>query len=117
MLRPVSRMVILTSVELNGELMQETNQIWHWNELEAIFYFVLITIKGFFNFSICLKHKEENNTNKNLFWAPSIIRCGVLSQLYSSNNLEYLEGFPFWNSEVIWTKLSSRYQTPYHSLS
>ena len=78
MLRPVSRMVILASVELNGELMQEIHQIWHWNELEAIFYFVLIAIKGVFNFSVSLKHKEQNNTNKNLFWAPSIIKCDVL---------------------------------------
>ena len=38
-------MVILASVEVSGELMQ------HWNELEAILYFVLITIKGVFNFA------------------------------------------------------------------
>ena len=49
MLLPVSRMVILASVELSGELMQEIHQIWHWNELEAILYFVFITIKGVFN--------------------------------------------------------------------
>ena len=52
MLLPVSRMVILASVELSGELMQEIHQIWHWNELKVILYFVLITIKGIFNFSI-----------------------------------------------------------------
>ena len=36
MLVPVSGMVILTSVELSGELMQEIHQILHWNELETI---------------------------------------------------------------------------------
>ena len=51
MLVPVSQMVILASVELSGELMQEIQQIWHWNELETNLYFVLITIKGIFNFS------------------------------------------------------------------
>ena len=51
MLVPVSRMVILAFVELSGELMQNIYQIWHWNELETNFYFVLITIKGIFNFS------------------------------------------------------------------
>ena len=102
MLRPVSRMVILASVELNGELMQETNQIWHWNELEAIFYFVLITIKGFFNFSICLKHKEENNTNKNLFWAPSIIRRGVLICGSSPTLINHYSSFSTIVETFIW---------------
>ena len=50
MLVPVSGMVILVSVDLSGELMQEIHQIWHWNELEINLYFVLITIKGIFNF-------------------------------------------------------------------
>ena len=35
MLIPVSGMVILASVELGGELMQEIHQIWHWNEFET----------------------------------------------------------------------------------
>ena len=35
----------------------------------------------------------------------------------SSYNLVFLEGFPFWNSEVISREFSSRYQTPYHLLS
>ena len=52
LLLPVLRMVILASVELSGELMQEIHQIWHWNALDAILYFVLITIKGVFNFYI-----------------------------------------------------------------
>ena len=51
MLVPVSRMVILAFVELDGELMQEIHQIWRWNELETNIYFVLITINGIFNFS------------------------------------------------------------------
>ena len=51
MLVPVSRMVIMASFELSGELMQEICQIWHWNKLETNLYFVLITIKGIFNFS------------------------------------------------------------------
>ena len=50
MLVVVSGMVILASVELSGELMQEIHQIWHWNELETNLYFVLITIKGILNF-------------------------------------------------------------------
>ena len=50
MLVPVSGMVILASVELIGELMQEIYQIWHLNELETNLYFVLITIKGIFDF-------------------------------------------------------------------
>ena len=44
-------MVILVPVELGRELMQEIHQIWHWNEIETSLYFVLITIKGIFNFS------------------------------------------------------------------
>ena len=51
MLVPVSRMVILTSAELSGELMQAIHEIWHWNELRTNLYFVSITIKGIFNFS------------------------------------------------------------------
>ena len=51
MLVPVSLMVILASVELRGDLMQEIHTIWHWNEIETNLYFVLITIKGIFNFS------------------------------------------------------------------
>ena len=51
MLVAVSRMVIVASVELSGELMQEIHQIWHWNELETNPYFVLITVKGTLNFS------------------------------------------------------------------
>ena len=47
--------------------MQEVHQIRHWNVLEAVLYFVLITIKGVFNFSITLKHKEQTNTNKICF--------------------------------------------------
>ena len=50
MLIPVSGMVILASVELSGELMQEIHQILHWNELEINLYFVLITIKSILNF-------------------------------------------------------------------
>ena len=50
MLVPISVMVILASVELSGELMQEIHQIWHWNELETNLYFVLITNKGIFKF-------------------------------------------------------------------
>ena len=96
MLRPVSRMVILASVELNGELMQEIHQIWHWNELEAIFYFVLITIKGVFNFSVSLKHKEQNNTNKNLFWAPFITKCDILICGSSPTLISY-----FWAPSII----------------
>ena len=72
MLVPVSRMVILASIELSGELMQEIHQTWHWNELETNLYFVLITIKAIFNFS-----KEQTNTNEYLFWAPSIINYGT----------------------------------------
>ena len=33
------------------------------------------------------------------------------------NNPLYLEGFPFWNSKVISGEVSSRYQTPYFSLT
>ena len=51
MLVPVSLLVILASVKLSGELMQEIHHIWQWNELETNLYFVLITIKGIFNFS------------------------------------------------------------------
>ena len=50
MLILVSGMMILASVELSGELVQENHQIWHLNELETNLYFVLITIKGIFNF-------------------------------------------------------------------
>ena len=71
MLVPVSRMMILASVELSGELMQEIHQIWHWNELEANLYFVLIILKAFLTFPFSWKHKEQTNTNENLFWAPS----------------------------------------------
>ena len=42
MLVLVSGMVILTSVELSGELMQEIHQILHWNELETILDLLLI---------------------------------------------------------------------------
>ena len=35
MLVPVSGMVIMASAKLRGELMQEIQQIWHWNELET----------------------------------------------------------------------------------
>ena len=44
MLVPVSGMVILASVELNGELMREIHQIWHWNELETNHNLLLIWI-------------------------------------------------------------------------
>ena len=57
---PVSLMVILASVELSGELMQEIHQILHWNELEKNIYVVLITIKGIFNFSFLLKTQRTN---------------------------------------------------------
>ena len=53
MLVLVAQMVILASVELSGELMQEIHQIWHWNELKTNLYFALITVKGIFNFSFC----------------------------------------------------------------
>ena len=33
-----------------------------------------------------------------------------------SYNLVYLEGFPFWNSTVLWREFSSRYQTPHDLL-
>ena len=52
MLISVSGVVILACAELSGELMQEIHQIWHWNELETNLYFVLITNKGIFNFSV-----------------------------------------------------------------
>ena len=42
MLFPVSGMVILTSDELSGELMQEIHQILQWNELETILDLLLI---------------------------------------------------------------------------
>ena len=42
MLVPVSGMVILASVELSGELMQDIHQIWHWNELETNLDLLLI---------------------------------------------------------------------------
>ena len=51
MLVPVSGMVILESVELSGELMQEIHQIWHWNELETNLDLLLIWIWYIFNFS------------------------------------------------------------------
>ena len=46
---PISGMVILASVELNGQLIQEIHQVSHWIELETNLYFVLVTIKGIFN--------------------------------------------------------------------
>ena len=44
MLVPGSGMVIMASVKLSGELMQEIHQIWHWNELETNLDFLLIWI-------------------------------------------------------------------------
>ena len=44
MLIPVSGMVIMASVKLSGELMQEIHQIWHWNELETNFDLLFIWI-------------------------------------------------------------------------
>ena len=37
-------MVIMASVKLSGELMQEIHQIWHWNELETNLELLLIWI-------------------------------------------------------------------------
>ena len=47
MLVPVSRMVIMVSVKLSGELMQEIHQILHWNELvlKISLLFILRLIK------------------------------------------------------------------------
>ena len=42
MLVPVSGIVNLASVELNGELMREVHQICHWNELETSLDLLLI---------------------------------------------------------------------------
>ena len=44
MLVPVSAMVIMASVKLSGELMQEIHQIWHWNELVTNLDLLLIWI-------------------------------------------------------------------------
>ena len=48
------------SVELSGKLMQEIHQIW--NELEAILYFVLITIKGMFTFLLAKNTRNKLTT-------------------------------------------------------
>ena len=60
MLVSVSRMVNLASVELSGELMQETHQISYWNELDTNLYLVLISIKGVLNFFYQLKTQDTN---------------------------------------------------------
>ena len=44
MLVQISGMVIMASVKLSGELMQEIHQIWHWNELETNLDLLLIWI-------------------------------------------------------------------------
>ena len=61
MLVPVSGMMILASVELSGELMQEIHQI-------------LQILQTFPN---SLKCKEQTNTNNKLSKAFSVIKCGV----------------------------------------
>ena len=50
MLFPVSGMVIMASVKLSGELMQEIHQIWRWNELETNLDLLLIWIWHILNF-------------------------------------------------------------------
>ena len=61
MLVPISKMVNLASVKLNGEPMQAIHEIWYWNELETNFCLVLITIKDICNFFYQLKHEEQTN--------------------------------------------------------
>ena len=42
-------------------------------------------------------------------WVDKILRSDSGYVSCSSYNLVYSEGFPFWNSKVIWRKFSSRY--------
>ena len=59
MLLTISRMVILASVELCGELVQEIHHILHSNELKAILYLVLIAIKPFLTFLSAKKTRNK----------------------------------------------------------